>query len=148
MQPPFANAMESGPVVTVTFDEQVITAVADSTAGEQSTCPSVAGDSKADSSHADSDESEAAREARSNDRNKRNFAPIAPRQGDPNEFIRISSMWNDEWEAGNFGLMVGNWGLRSTVGSKSYQKSAEIPKIAKSRKALRKSLSWQKRPQK
>jgi hypothetical protein len=121
MQPPFANAMEPGPVVTVTFDEQLITAVADSTAGEQSACPSFAGDSKADSSNADSDESEAAREARSNDRNKRNFAPIAPRQGDPNELTRISSMWNDEWEVGNFGLMVGNWGLRSTVGSKSYQ---------------------------
>ncbi len=117
MQPPLDNAMEPGPVVTVTWDDQLIAAVAESTAEEQSACPSFAGDSKADSSNADSDESEAARE----DRRKQRFAPVAPQQGDPNA-RRESSIWNDEREVGNFGLMVGNWGLRSTVGSKSLQK--------------------------
>ena len=118
MQPPCDNAMEPCPVVTVTFDEQLTTAVADSTAGEQSACPSFAGDSKADSSNADSDESEAARE----ERRKQRFAPVAPQQGDPNA-RRESSIWNDEREVGNFGLMVGNLGLRGTVGSKSSQKA-------------------------
>ena len=60
-------------------DEQVNTAVADDMAGEQSDATSVPGDSNADSSHADSDEPEATKEARRNDRNKRKFTPTAPR---------------------------------------------------------------------
>ncbi len=116
-------------------DEQVNTAVADDMAGEQSDATSVPGDSNADSSHADSDEPEAAKEARRNDRNKRKFTPTAPRQGDPNELTRIPSRWNDQWEVGNFALMAGNWGLRSTVGGKrphSVRRYAHDRQITKS----------------
>ena len=125
MQPRLGNATGPGAAVAVKWADQPSpvneldsTAVAESTAEEQSACSSVAGDSVAESSNAESDESEATGAARRAQR----VAPNAPQQGDPN-IRRESSKWNDEREVGNFGLMFGNCGLRGTVGSKSSRKA-------------------------
>ncbi|MDP7560003.1 MAG: hypothetical protein QF745_05635, partial [Planctomycetota bacterium] len=76
------------------------------------------GDSVAESSNAESDESEATGAARRAQR----IAPNAPQQGDPN-IRRESSKWNDEPEVGNFGLFFGNWGLRGAVGNAASRRS-------------------------
>ena len=125
MQPRLDNATEPGAAVTVKWADQLSrvneldsTAVAESTAEEQSACPSVAGDSVAESSNAESDESEATVAARRAQR----VGPIAPQQGDPN-IRRESSKWNNEPEVGNFGLFCGNWGQRGTCGNAASRRS-------------------------
>ncbi len=125
MQPRLGNATGPGAAVAVKWADQPSpvneldsTAVAESTAEEQSACPSVAGDSIAESSNAESDESETAVAARRAQR----VGPIAPQQGDPN-IRRESSKWNNEPEVGNFGLFCGNWGQRGTCGNAASRRS-------------------------
>ena len=119
MQPRLDNATEPGAVVTVKWADQLITAVAESTAEEQSGCPSVAGDSIAESSNAESDESEATVAARRAQR----VGPIAPQQGDPN-IRRESSKWNNEPEVGNFGLFFRKLGTARHSWQRSLKKIA------------------------
>ena len=88
--------------------------------GDHSSCPSIVGDSIADGSGADTDQSETAVAARVARRAAR-VAPIRPEQGDPN-IRRQSSRWNAEPEVGNFGLFFGNWGLRATLAGAAVKK--------------------------
>ena len=85
-------------------DDPVVTDLDD-----HSSCPSIAGDSIADGSGADTDQSETAVAARVARRAAR-VAPIRPEQGDPN-IRRESSVWNAEPEVGNFGLFFWQLGI-------------------------------------
>lgn len=85
-------------------------AVADSGAEEESSAPSISGDTVAESSIAGPEDSEAAVA----DRRARKVAPSTPRKGAP-DAPRESSKWNDQPEVGNFGLFLGNWGMRGTL---------------------------------
>ena len=79
-----------------------------------SPCPSVAGDTIADSSAAENDESDAAVA----ERRDRRRAPLSTFQGAREH---RSSKWNAEPEVGNFGIFFGSWGTRATLGGKSAQ---------------------------
>ena len=115
--------------------EPTSTAVADDTASEPtaeqvadvhdesgSACPSVAGDTVADSSGAEIDEDETAVAARRQQR----VAPKTPAQGNPNTGRRESSRHNNEPEVGSFGLFFGNWGQRATLGGDARKKARRI----------------------
>ena len=67
-----------------------------------SPCPSVAGDTIADSSAAENDESDAAVA----ERRDRRRAPLSTFQGAREH---RSSKWNAEPEVGNFGIFFGSW---------------------------------------
>ena len=115
--------------------EPTSTAVADDTASEPtaeqfadvhdesgSACPSVAGDTVADSSGAEIDEDETAVAARRQQR----VAPKTPAQGNKNTGRGESSRHNNEPEVGNFGLFFGNWGQRATLGGDARKKARRI----------------------
>jgi hypothetical protein len=78
-------------------------------------CPSIAGDTIADSSAAENDESDAAVA----ERRGRRRAPRSTFEGDRQR--RTSSKWNEEPEVGNFGIFFGNWGTRATLGGRQAQ---------------------------
>ena len=78
----------------------------------ESNASSIAGDTVATSSRAetDADPTEVAA------RRRELVAPTIRVQGDPNRSRGESSWRNEEPEVGDFGLFVGNWGLRGTLG--------------------------------
>jgi hypothetical protein len=82
-------------------------------------CSSIAGDTVADSSGAETDEAPTAVAARRQQR----VAPKTPLQGIPNKGRGPSAPANNDPEVGNFGLFFGNWGQRATLGGDAHKKA-------------------------
>ena len=55
------------------------------------------------------------------EKEQQRLAPQTPVEGTPQR--GPSSKYNKEWEVGNFGLFLGNWGMRATLGGPQEQKN-------------------------